>query len=721
MVGWYEPTALFFGFATLLQWLLAVLILWRRGRVESMVVLALLFAFNGAQSLGAWLSTGLGVPVEAGRDGFLNRLFFVCDFTTTALIAYLALAYPRRPAVLASRPFVLPLLFGTYVAFVLVAFATQPLAQLFVDCAGGACTTWFSFIAYAGIPDLAFPLLLLRWTHLLLEEASPPRRREFQWIFAAFAMRGAHVSTAFPLDNLVSGFFQNNPPLWYAVYYGFVTLGSILVVLGCIGYFLAVRPRLATERHRSVDTVLLFLVLGVATTLVGGFVNLDPSVSETYFLDPLNSFDFLVVRPTLIVVAFLHTEVFGPLLDPRRTGAILTGGVSFALFLPTLLERLPQIGAARIPAAAFLAATLSLLLAFVARRLLRTKGDSVEQRAIGQFVNLLEDTYRRGTPTAAEAARIDEERVRLGIPKNQAEALIGAVQERWTNDPSRDWLPRDRILGRYTLEKLLGEGGMGQAWLAIDQLTNDRVVLKRTKNLDPVLRRSLLQEAAALERLSHDHIIRILRTEVVGREPIVVMEYASGGSLATLLQEQPLTRLAKERLSRELLSAVSAAHARAIVHGDLKPQNVLLDEQGLVRLSDFGLAAQSVAPSSLETMTSASPQGSLRYLAPEQIGGQRSTPASDQYALGLILCEIWSGRHPIPDGLGDFETRQRILRGARVPARVPVAYRAVLQRMLATDPRRRFGSVSEVHRALEDPARATTAVGAPNGTAEVAS
>ncbi len=191
--------------------------------------------------------------------------------------------------------------------------------------------------------------------------------------------------------------------------------------------------------------------------------------------------------------------------------------------------------------------------------------------------------------------------------------------------------------GRYRLEKVLGEGAMGSVYMAQD-LTLDRPVaikiLKTESWGDEALAR-LREEAKVLRRLSHPHITGLL-DYVEGKETLLVLEYVRGGSLAEYVeQKHPLPFGEIVELATQLCSALSCAHENGIIHRDLKPANILLTDDGLVKLTDFGLALRDDRTAQL-TKTGAI-QGTPRYMAPEQIMGERPSVETDIYSFGALL------------------------------------------------------------------------------------
>jgi hypothetical protein len=208
--------------------------------------------------------------------------------------------------------------------------------------------------------------------------------------------------------------------------------------------------------------------------------------------------------------------------------------------------------------------------------------------------------------------------------------------------------------GRYELLHPIGCGGMGEVWAAHDTELDRPVALKF---LFPALGRvaeRLTREAKAASALNHPHIVTVY--EVVWHEdtPIIVMELVDGRALRALSgTPQPVERVVD--IGLQTAKALAAAHAHGVVHCDIKPENILVRNDGYVKVLDFGLARRVEG----EPMV-AGIGGTLRYMSPEQARGEEPTPASDIFSFGLVLYELASGRHAFPRGSA-AETMQAIL------------------------------------------------------------
>jgi eukaryotic-like serine/threonine-protein kinase len=217
--------------------------------------------------------------------------------------------------------------------------------------------------------------------------------------------------------------------------------------------------------------------------------------------------------------------------------------------------------------------------------------------------------------------------------------------------------------GRYTIERHLGSGGMASVWLARDERLERAVAIKLMADTladDERWLARFTREARAAAALSHPNIVKVFDFGVEDHRPYLVMAYVPGGSLRDRLRDGgPLPE--PEALARELLGALGHVHAAGIVHRDVKPGNILLDEDERSHLTDFGIAR----PQDATTMTQTGMVlGTMRYLAPEVAEGEPATERSDLYAAGGVIREV-AGEDPEPalaallDALTEQEPERR--------------------------------------------------------------
>jgi serine/threonine protein kinase len=198
--------------------------------------------------------------------------------------------------------------------------------------------------------------------------------------------------------------------------------------------------------------------------------------------------------------------------------------------------------------------------------------------------------------------------------------------------------PGRRIGGdRYTLDRLLGSGGMASVWLARDErLDRDVAVtlLSDVLALDPSYVERFRREARIAAQLWHPNLVQVYDFDVDHGRPLLVMEVVHGTTLADLLRQPSQPPPDPLRLAPELLGALAHIHAAGVVHRDVKPANVLIGDDGRARLTDFGIAQPTGA--TRLTMTGGV-IGTIGYLAPEVVRGERATPRSDLYSCGVVL------------------------------------------------------------------------------------
>lgn len=208
------------------------------------------------------------------------------------------------------------------------------------------------------------------------------------------------------------------------------------------------------------------------------------------------------------------------------------------------------------------------------------------------------------------------------------------------------------IAGRYRLEKRLGRGGMGTVWQASDELLGRPVAVKELHVDGGTETKGALREARTVAQVRHPHVVVVHDVVEHDGRPHIVMELVEGGSLADRLgAEGPLGPAETARTGLALLGALRAAHARGVLHRDVKPANVLLEAgTGRVVLTDFGIA--SIAGSTTVSETGAF-VGSPEYTSPERMRGGAAGPESDLWSLGVLLCTALSGKSPFHrDSLG---------------------------------------------------------------------
>lgn len=262
-----------------------------------------------------------------------------------------------------------------------------------------------------------------------------------------------------------------------------------------------------------------------------------------------------------------------------------------------------------------------------------------------------------------------------------------------------------RTLGRYRLLEPIGSGGMTTVFKGYDT-AQDRTVA--VKVLPPALAQQgqftqrFRREATVVLQLRHPHIVPVENFGEQDAYTYLVMPYISGGSLADLLRRGPLTFSAGARILGQIASALDYAHGRGVVHRDVKLSNILINEQGDALLSDFGLARIHDASVSL---TGSALVGTPAYMSPEQARGDPVDPRTDQYALGVILYQLATGRLPFKAesamAMVMKQMNEPMPRPRSFNPQVPVAIERVILKATAKNPDYRFASVAEMEAAFQ--------------------
>ncbi len=255
-----------------------------------------------------------------------------------------------------------------------------------------------------------------------------------------------------------------------------------------------------------------------------------------------------------------------------------------------------------------------------------------------------------------------------------------------TIDPRLD-LDEGRVLGNCRLEELLGEGGFGWVYAAWDLRLDRRVAVKIGRTTDRSTRDAVLREARTAAQIVHPNICSVFSIDESAGVPIIVMEHLAGGSLADKLKLGPLVERQADRVTAQVLSALAASHEAGVVHGDIKPANILFTTEGIAKVADFGMA-RSPGPSA-DTASDEAIGGTPSYMAPERTDGQPQTPASDVFSLGLLIYEIYTGRRALSGNIGEIFQLIRDFDPELLVDELPEGHRATWTRMMAHEPEQR--------------------------------
>lgn len=260
-------------------------------------------------------------------------------------------------------------------------------------------------------------------------------------------------------------------------------------------------------------------------------------------------------------------------------------------------------------------------------------------------------------------------------------------------------------LAQYRVDKKLADGGFGEVFAAWDETLCRHVAIKRLRQRphDQGSDASLLNEARLAASLQHPAFVKVFALERDATGLAIVMELVEGNTLRQTLQNGPLPANRALHLVGQIAMAMAQAHQSGLIHGDIKPSNLMLQPDGTVRILDFGLAQQSDSQMTDSVATQES-RGTVAYMAPEQLTGSEPSIQSDVYALGILLYELLCGKHPFGNATGfalAAVVAQSNSRHWSFPESMPMGMIQLIRAMTARQSTRRLQSMTEVLKAIE--------------------
>ncbi len=692
---------------------LGSLVLALRPRGNETVFFALFTMAWGAQVLVANLADVLGRPLWAVRFSLLG-LHGIYPIMILFLGRFVALVYRRRWTGLITA--------ASMVIAVAGAAVRLFWPELILAEASGSGSDLRIVLGPAAVPLYVVPFKLLLYGGLALaavrHATSPPGspRKDARAILIALGLYAGFDSTRNFLFFTSGQTLTSGPGLSEPLLVATLALG-VLVQLAVAARVLARPVGLEELDGRLLAALLLPMAAAAAEHAAGaagypfyglGLWRMAAVAALTVALARRELFDFdlriqKVAAPavaallalggcTIAVLGWLGGGTFWP-------GASATGGVALA--------SLVMVGRSRMEA-----------------RLGPSEGDRdafLYQRKL--------DVYRASLERALTGSSGDPDRelqrLRRSLGISDREHQVMAYMVRQTLGRSGGELAKStraaagvRLLDRYRIERLLGEGAHGRAYLAHDEKLDRDVVVKvvGTAVFGGRAAKLLMREARIAGSIRHPNIISIYDMAEAPQEALIVMEFADGGNLHGLLQRRGrMEAYSATAILDQMLSALDAAHAKEVVHRDIKPENILLTKGGAIKLADFGVAREARPDS---TGLEGGALGTLLYMSPEQVRGRDVDARSDLYAVGVVFYQLLTGRFYLRiAGRDDFQLRQLILDG---PPELsldgqPAWIRPFLERALAKAPEDRFQSAAEMRATLQAAAAVELARGVEQG------
>ncbi len=262
-----------------------------------------------------------------------------------------------------------------------------------------------------------------------------------------------------------------------------------------------------------------------------------------------------------------------------------------------------------------------------------------------------------------------------------------------------------KINGRYEIIRSIGEGGMANVYLAQDNILDRKVAIKVLRgdlSGDEKFIRRFEREALSVSNLSHPNIVEVYDVGVEDGNHYIVMEYIEGKTLKQLIQKRGALTLSEViDIMSQLTDGLAHAHEAYIIHRDIKPQNVIIMDNGIVKITDFGIA---MAINATQLTQTNSVMGSVHYLPPEQANGKGATIKSDIYSLGILMYELLTGSVPFKgDNAVEIalkHMKEKIPSVRRQNPTIPQSVENIILKATAKNPKNRYDSVRQMHNDL---------------------
>lgn len=258
-----------------------------------------------------------------------------------------------------------------------------------------------------------------------------------------------------------------------------------------------------------------------------------------------------------------------------------------------------------------------------------------------------------------------------------------------------------RLDGRYEIREIIGVGGMAVVYKAYDNIDDRIVAIKILKDeylTNEEFKRRFKNESKAIAVLSHPNIVRVYNVSFGDRLQYIVMEYVDGITLKEYIEQQGVINWKEAvHFMGQILAALQHAHDKGIVHQDIKPQNILLLQDGTIKVTDFGIARFSRADSNI---TSENAIGSVHYISPEQARGEMTDEKADIYSVGVVLYEMITGKLPFQSesavSVAIMQLQQEPKRPREIIPTLPLGLEQITIRAMQKNPNDRYGSAAEM-------------------------